>query len=80
MERDSTGEGQLEPSHMVIARYRLDETGAMTHLKVVRPSYYGIEITEQSLARLKEQRFPPTVVDGKAVPVCVDVAITVNLP
>jgi hypothetical protein len=77
--RNTTGDAQVKPSHLVIVRYRLDETGTMTHLKLVRPSSYGVEITKDVLSNLRSQRISPTVVDGKAVPVCVNDAIGVHL-
>jgi hypothetical protein len=75
----AAGETKQELSHMVLVRYRLDEKGTMTHLKLVRPSSYGVAATDQALSLLKVRRFSPTVVNGKAVPACLDAAITIHL-
>ena len=72
-------QGQSKASHLVLARYRLDEAGKMTHLKLLRPSSYGVEITEHALSVLEKQQFTPTVVEGKAVPVCGEVAMEIHL-
>jgi hypothetical protein len=42
----------------------------------VRPSSYGVRVTEQALDALKGRRLAPFLVHGKPTPVCVDTAIT----
>jgi hypothetical protein len=75
----AAGETKQKLSHMVLVRYRLDEKGRMTHLKLVRPSSYGAAATDQALSLLKARTFSPTLVEGKAMPVCLDAAITIHL-
>jgi hypothetical protein len=75
----AAGETKQKLSHMVLVRYRLDEKGRMTHLKLMRLSSYGVVATEQALSLLKTRTFPPTVVEGKGMPVCLDAAITIHL-
>ena len=77
------GQGGGETGHklssLVRVRYRLDSTGAMTHLKLVEGSSYGVKATDDALAMLKKRRFAPVVVGGKAQAACVDAAVTIHM-
>jgi TonB family protein len=58
---------------IVVVEIRIDETGSVTDAKIVRSVPM---LDESALATVKEWRFAPTIVDGRAVPV--KMTVTVN--
>jgi hypothetical protein len=79
----ATRDAGRPPNQMMVAKVAINAEGKVTHLRVVRlawpklPNSYTIN--EQAVDSIKSWRYRPTIVDGKPVAVCSDVAVTVDL-
>jgi protein TonB len=62
---------------IVVVEIRIDETGGVTDAKIVRSVPM---LDESALAAVKEWRFAPTIVDGRAVPVKMTVSVNFAPP
>jgi hypothetical protein len=72
------------PSSTMVAKLRTDAEGRVTHVRVVRlaypeaPSISG-PLNQKALDDLKKRRFSPPNESRKRGPLCVDVAVTIDL-
>jgi hypothetical protein len=72
------------PSSTMVAKLRTDAEGRVTHIRVVKLAYPEAPaasgpLNETALDDLKNRRFVPPNEAGKGRPLCVDVAVTIDL-
>jgi len=71
------------PNSMMQAKVAIDPEGRVTHLRVLRLAYPELPnsdaINQQAVDSIKRWRYAPTMLSGKAVAVCSDVSVTIDL-
>jgi hypothetical protein len=76
-------DGARSPNSMMRAKVAIDTEGRVTHLRVLRLAYPEVPnsaaINAQTIDSIKRWRYAPTTVNGKPVPVCSDVSVTIDL-
>ena len=76
-------DAERPPNQMMIAKVAINAEGRVTHLRVLRlawpklPNSYAIN--EHAVNDIKGWHYKPTILGGKPVAVCSDVAVTVDL-
>lgn len=76
-------DGERPPNQMMIAKVAINAGGKVTNLRVLRlawpklPNSYAIN--KRVVDSTKGRHYRPTIVGGKPVAVCSDVAVTVDL-
>jgi hypothetical protein len=80
---DAPHEGKQPPSSTMLAKVAIDVNGRVTHLRVLRLAYPEApnleSINEQAVDSIKRWHYAPTMFGGKAVTVCSDIAVTIDL-
>jgi len=70
------------PNQMMIAKVAINAEGRVTHLRVLRFAWPKLSnsyaINEHTVNDIKGWHYKPTILDGKPVLVCSDVAVTVD--
>ena len=71
------------PNQMMIAKVEIDPEGRITHLRVLRLAWPALpnsrQINEDAVDSIKRWHYKPTMIEGKAVTVCSDVSVNVDL-
>lgn len=74
---------QGQPSSQLLARIAVNKEGQLTHIRVLRLAHSNAPnwkpINEQALNSILRWHFVPTLYQGKAVGVCSDVSVVVDL-
>jgi hypothetical protein len=80
---DGLQKGARSKEYGMLVKVAIDSKGNITHLRVLRPAFPDASnttaINSQVIDSMKKRHYSPTVVGGKAVAVCSDVSVTVDL-
>lgn len=70
-------------NQMMMAKVAIDPEGRITHLRVLRLAWPALpnshKINKDAVDSIKHWHYKPTTVEGKAVAVCSDVSVNVDL-